>query len=148
MESPGDSLPVGIDNGFPITHPVKELNCHPSFKVGSEEALFLGTIPLNNPALQETRLFLHNSVRIELEFVVKGSRISILSKRKHRNWRQKVIAPLSHCYFHKVIHWHRKSPSQSMNIQKSPFGFRTQHVLKLGLLTQEMKLFCEILLSQ
>jgi hypothetical protein len=35
-----------------------------------------------------------------------------------------------------------------MNIQKSPFSFRTQHVLELGLLTQEMKFSCKILLSQ
>ena len=111
MESPGDSLPVGIDNGGPIAHPVKELNSHPSFKVGSEEALFLGTIPLMNAALQETRLLLNNSFRIEGELVVESSRISILPKGKHRNWRQKVIAPLRHRHIHKVIHRHGKHTS-------------------------------------
>ena len=148
MESPGDSLPVGIDNGGPIAHPVKELNSHPSFKVGSEEALFLGTIPFMNAALQETRLLLNNSFRIEGELVVESSRISILSKGKHRNWRQEVIAPLRDRDFHKVIDRHGKHTSQTMNIQKPPFGFGAKHVLKLGLLSQKMKLFGKVLLSQ
>ena len=36
MESPGDCLPPCIDYGGPITHSVKELNCHSAFKVGPD----------------------------------------------------------------------------------------------------------------
>lgn len=146
MERPGHRLPVGIHHRSPITHSVKDLDRQPVFEVGPQKSLFFRTIALANAVLQKSELSMRGGLARTLE--VERTRLAVLAERKHSEGWQEVIAPAGHSQLDKLFHGKRKSSRQSVNVQQTPLGLLREHVLKLILLPQEMKLGGEVLLRK
>jgi hypothetical protein len=146
VERPGHRLPVGLHHGRPIAHAIKDLDRQPAFEVRSQKSLLLGAIAFANAVLQKPELGMRGSLARALE--VERTRLPVLAQGKHGEGWQKVIAPARHSQLDKLFHGKRKSSRQSVNVQQTPLGLLREHVLKLILLPQEMKLGGEVFLRE